>query len=83
VKSCEETIRILEAFDLTRSYRAAAQLAGCDHHTVARCVAARDAGRMTAEPAARDHLIVRSGRRSRSGWSAAVAECAATSPMTG
>ena len=57
VKSCEETMRILEAFDLTRSYRAAAQLAGCDHHTVARCVAARDAGRMTAEPAARDHLI--------------------------
>lgn len=29
-------MEILEAFDLTGSYRAAAELAGCDHHTVAR-----------------------------------------------
>lgn len=57
VKSYEETMRILEAFDLTGSYRAAAALADCDHHTVARCVAARDAGSLTAGPAARDHLI--------------------------
>src|SRR6266545_657376 len=28
-------MEILEAFDLTGSYRAAAELAGCDHHTVA------------------------------------------------
>ena len=38
-------MEILEAFDLTGSYRAAAELAGCDHHTVARYVAAREAGR--------------------------------------
>lgn len=57
VKSFEETMRILEAFDLTGSYRAAAALADCDHHTVARCVGARDTGRLTTGPAARDHLI--------------------------
>jgi hypothetical protein len=38
VKSSEEIREILEAFDLTRSYRAAAQLAGCDHHMVRRYV---------------------------------------------
>ena len=44
VKRNEEILEILEAFDLTGSYRAAAELAGCDHHTVARYVALRDAG---------------------------------------
>src|SRR3954467_3316049 len=45
-------MEILEAFDLTGSYRAAAGLAGCDHHTVARYVALREAG----QPAvAREH----------------------------
>ena len=29
-------MKILEAFDLTGSLRAAAELAGCSHHTVAR-----------------------------------------------
>jgi transposase len=38
-------MEILEAFDLTGSYRAAAELAGCDHHTVRRYVQQRDAGR--------------------------------------
>ena len=57
MKSYEETMRILEAFDLTGSYRAAAHLAGCDHHTVARCVAARDAGRLASGPAPREHLV--------------------------
>jgi hypothetical protein len=56
VKSYEETMRILEAFDLAGSYRAAAALAGCDHHTVARCIAARDAGRGAAEPAERERV---------------------------
>ena len=37
-------MEILEAFDLTGSLRAAAELAGCSHHTVARLVAERDAG---------------------------------------
>jgi hypothetical protein len=45
VKSDVEIMEILEAFDLTGSYRAAAALAGCDHHTVARYAAERDAGR--------------------------------------
>ena len=35
MKHAEEIMRILEAFDLTQSYRAAGELAGCDHHTVA------------------------------------------------
>ena len=37
-------MEILAAFDLTGSLRAAAELAGCSHHTVARVVAERDAG---------------------------------------
>lgn len=44
MKSDEEVMRILEAFDLTRSYRAAARICGCSHVTVARCVARRQAG---------------------------------------
>ena len=36
-------MEILEAYDATGSLRAAAALAGCDHKTVARSVAARDA----------------------------------------
>jgi transposase len=43
VKKAEEVMEILEAYDLTGSLRAAAQLAGCDHKTVARWVAAREA----------------------------------------
>jgi hypothetical protein len=45
-------MEILEAFDLTGSYRAAAELAGCDHHTVARYVALREAGQ---SPVEREH----------------------------
>jgi transposase len=40
----EKVMEILEAYDLTKSYRAAAALAGVDHHTVRRYVAARGAG---------------------------------------
>jgi hypothetical protein len=36
MKPNEEVMEILEAFDLTGSYRAAARLAGCDPKTVAR-----------------------------------------------
>jgi hypothetical protein len=42
--SKEEVMEILEAFDLTKSYRAAGLLCGVDHHTVAAKVAARAAG---------------------------------------
>ena len=45
VKSPEEIMEILEAFDLTGSCRAAAELAGCDHHTVRRYVEQRGLGR--------------------------------------
>src|SRR3546814_5615562 len=44
MKSSREIMEILEAYDLTGSYRAAAELAGCDHHTVARYVQMRAAG---------------------------------------
>ncbi|GLZ09619.1 hypothetical protein Acsp03_70850 [Actinomadura sp. NBRC 104412] len=42
-------MEILEAFDATGSYRAAAELAGCDHHTVARYVRLREQGVNPAE----------------------------------
>ena len=43
MKRGEEAMEILEAYDATGSLRRAAALAGCDHKTVARLVAARDA----------------------------------------
>ena len=46
MKSAEETMNILEAYDLTGSFRDAGELAGCSHHTVARYVRARDEGRL-------------------------------------
>jgi transposase len=69
-------MEILEAYDLTGSYRAAAELAGCDHHTVARYVKLRAAGRA---PESKEHrarpideflpkieeLVARSGGRVR------------------
>src|ERR687892_227304 len=42
LKNSEEVMEILEAFDLTGTLRGAAELAGCDHKTVARWVRARD-----------------------------------------
>ena len=44
MKSAEEIMEMLEAFDLTGSLRDAAELAGCSHHMVGRYVRARDAG---------------------------------------
>ena len=43
MKQPEEAMEILEAYDVTGSLRGAAALAGCDHKTVARLVAAREA----------------------------------------
>ncbi len=48
---------MLEAFDLTGSLRDAGELAGCSHHTVAKHVAARDAGMLTDRAAARPMVI--------------------------
>src|SRR5260370_21866616 len=50
-------MEILAAYDLTQSYRDAAALAGCDHHTVARYVAARGSGRLSDAPARRAQAI--------------------------
>jgi hypothetical protein len=40
-------MNILEAFDITRSYKAAAELAGCDPKTVAHRVEHQHAGELT------------------------------------
>src|SRR5256885_7553577 len=42
LKTPEEVMEILEAFDATGSLRAAAELVGCDHNTVGHWVRARD-----------------------------------------
>src|SRR3954454_15360972 len=42
VRSAEEMMEILEAFDLVGTYRGAAALVGCDHKTGARLVELRD-----------------------------------------
>ena len=57
MKSDEEIMEILEAFDLTKSYRDAAELAGCSPNTVAQYVEAREQGRLTSSPARRDQII--------------------------
>jgi transposase len=57
VKSAEEIMEILDAYDLTGSLRDAAELAGCSHHTVARYVAAREAGGRLDKAATRPQLI--------------------------
>lgn len=50
-------MEILAAYDLTQSYRDAAELVGCAPNTVARYVLARDAGGPRTTPAHRDQLI--------------------------
>ena len=44
MKSVEEIMNMLDAFDLTGSCRDAGELSGVSHHTVARYVAVRDSG---------------------------------------
>jgi hypothetical protein len=46
-------MEILNAYDLTGSYRAAAELCGCSHHTVKKAVQERDAGLPSASRRAR------------------------------
>jgi hypothetical protein len=53
----EKQMEVLEAFDLTKSFRAAAQLTGVDHHTVKRLVAARALDQeLVGEPALRSKV---------------------------
>jgi transposase len=58
MKSREEIMEILEAFDLTGGFRAASGLAGCSPNTVKLWVARRDAGELGEpnEPARRERL---------------------------
>lgn len=56
-KKSQEIMEILEAFDLTRSYRSAAELAGCDPKTVAHYVERRDAGYDPYRHARRPRLV--------------------------
>ena len=56
MKSDEEIMEIHEAFDLCRTFRSAAALAGCDPHTVAHYVELRAQG-IAAEPIPRDRLV--------------------------
>src|SRR6202011_2070189 len=56
LKSAEEIMEMLEAFDLTGSLRDAAELSGCSHHTVGRYVRVRDAGGAGDRAAARPQL---------------------------
>jgi hypothetical protein len=53
VKSAEEIIKMLEAFDLTWSLRHAGEPSGVSDHTVGKCVTAREAGALSDRPAAR------------------------------
>ena len=56
MKFAEEVMEILEAFDLTQSYRDAAELAGCSHHTVAHYVGARETGGLRSRRVRRAQL---------------------------
>ena len=71
MKSSEEIMEILEAYDLTGGLRAAAALAGCDHKTVAHYVALRDAGARPGSAACGGRWrSIGSWTRSRSGSTA-------------
>ncbi|MGH3579609.1 MAG: IS21 family transposase, partial [Mycobacterium sp.] len=52
----EKEMEVLEAFDLTKSYRAAGQLTGVDHHTVARVVASRALGQAVEDDGIRSKV---------------------------
>ncbi len=56
-KRDEEIMEILEAFDLTRSYRSAAQLVGCDPKTIQHYVEKRDRGEDYLARAVRTTLV--------------------------
>ena len=57
MKSAEEIMKILDAYDLTGSLRDAGELAGCSHHTVKQYVQRRAAAGELDRAAARPQLI--------------------------
>ena len=65
MKSDGELMEILNAYDLTGSYRAAAELCGCSHHTVKKAVEDRAAG---LPPAARRARMIDDWRDILEGW---------------
>ena len=65
MKSDGELMEILNAYDLTGSYRAAAELCGCSHHTVKKAVEDRDAG---LPPATRRARMIDDWRDILEGW---------------
>jgi transposase len=68
MKTTEEIMEILAAYDLTRSFRDAAALVGVDHHTVARYVRARDAGELTTTGAQHREQLIDPFRNYIEGW---------------
>jgi Mu transposase, C-terminal domain len=68
MKSAEEIMEILEAYDLTGSLRDAAELAGCSHHTVASLVAARERGELTPGRGQRREMLVDPYREKLEEW---------------
>jgi hypothetical protein len=65
LKSDGELMEILNAYDLTGSYRAAAELCGCSHHTVKKAVEDRNAG---LPPATRRARMIDGWRDVLEGW---------------
>jgi len=65
LKSDGELMEILNAYDLTGSYRGAAELCGCSHHTVKKAVEDRDAG---LAPATRRARMIDDWRDVLEGW---------------
>jgi hypothetical protein len=57
LKSAEEIMEMLDAYDLTGSLRDAGELAGCSHHTVKRYVDRRAGGGELPAAAVRPMLI--------------------------
>jgi hypothetical protein len=57
LKSAEEIMEMLDAYDLTGSLRDAGELAGCSHHTVKHYVDRRAAGGELDQAATRPQLI--------------------------
>ena len=57
MKTTEAIMEILAAYDLTHSYRDAAELVGCAPNTVVRYVLARDTGGLKTTPAQRNLVI--------------------------
>lgn len=64
MEHAEGIMKTLDTVDSTRSYRAAGEVAGCDHHIVAHSVARHDAGKRSRPLAARSPT---SSSRSSSG----------------